>query len=84
MEMSPREFTEEEMTGPTAYADRCQERDDLQEVLPISEDIHRLRRQLEMPLREFEGMLVWLGLVRAYVLFLISYLIYFAPSLPEP
>lgn len=54
LEMSPREFEEEEMTGPTAYPDRCQERDDLQEMLPIADDIHRLRRHLEMPLRDFE------------------------------
>merc|ERR1712130_758992 len=54
MDMNPREFTDDEIYGPTAEQDRRDERDQLKEVMPLYNEIHKLRRKLGMPVREFE------------------------------
>merc|ERR1712228_827974 len=54
MNMSPRVFEDEELMGPNAVEDREQEVTDLEEIQPIHDDIHNLRKKLAMPKRVFE------------------------------
>jgi hypothetical protein len=49
-----REFEDDEIFGDTAIEDRTKERDDLKQVVPLESQIQRLRKQLEMPVREWE------------------------------
>lgn len=51
--LPPRQFKEEELTGPTAYEDRVKERNDLQDVTDLVQQIQKLRKQMELPPRVF-------------------------------
>ena len=49
LELPPREFTEDEMFGPTALEDRIEERDLLREMVPLTRDIAKERKKLGTP-----------------------------------
>jgi len=51
--LPPRQFKEEELTGPTAFEDRVKERDDLRDVTDLVQQIQKLRKQMELPARVF-------------------------------
>jgi len=51
--LPPRQFKEEELTGPTAYEDRVKERNDLQDVTDLVQQIQKLRKQMELQPRVF-------------------------------
>lgn len=54
MDLEERDFTEDEISGPTALEDRQDELDQLNEVYPLYNEIGSLRRKLEMPPREYK------------------------------
>jgi len=41
-------WSDAELNGPTAVQDRTKERDNLKQVVPLTQEIQKLRKQLEM------------------------------------
>ena len=54
LDLPRRQFTEDEIWGPTAIADRRKERDDLKTIIPLVDQIADLRNQLDMSKRVYE------------------------------
>lgn len=53
MELAPKNFTKDELSGPTAVRDRIKERDDLKKMVELFDQIQDLRKQLEWDRRQF-------------------------------
>lgn len=51
--LEPREFTEEELTGPSAVVDRIKERDTLKDVAKLVDEIQQLRKKLDLSPKDF-------------------------------
>ena len=54
LDLSVREFDDDELFGPTAVEDRTAERDGLKEVVPLVNDIQKLHKKLAIAKRDFE------------------------------